>query len=388
MRTAVLGGLTTSFLLIVSGCGNGTADRGDEIGRSDARLITLRLSDLPRGFRIGDDSGCGGLDVEGASEKLADFVIAERPSGCWTEFNYVWGTAAAVPQLVETSAVIFDATKAAERGFGLRRDLLALTVGLGQIEEEGDAPGLGQRSIVFSTRNALVAGQIHRPGVGVVWRWGNLMNIVFEGGLAGEQGREVVLDLARKQQARAEHPTPISQTDTDDRDVSLDQPGLDLPVYWLGREFDPPGKLPPLELGNAVTLTPGGGPGSAIKIDYGAKGAGAGVTLDLWGPEAWKRFKGTRLGRMVWSWPCTDAKKLLLPEGRAVIYGGYAEPAREPCPSAHHDRFLAHVYLDAVVVAVNMPYCYSCARRLREGVADPYNSLGGMEAVLKDLRRR
>ena len=390
MRTTVFAAVCTPLLLIASGCGDRPADRSDNVAKSDAHLITLRLSDLPRGFRTGDDSGCGPfLGLEGATEKLAAFANAERPSTCVAELNYVWGRKAGVPQLVEASTFVFDGTKAAERGLDLRRDLLEFTLGLGEIEEHqaDDSAGVGQKSIVFSTRDALVNGLTHQPGVGVVWHSGNLLNVVFAGGLASDEGREVALGLARKQQARADRLTPISQTDTDDRDVSLDQPGLELPVYWLGREFDPPGALPALELANGVTLTPGGGPGNKVKIDYGGPGEG-GVTLDLWQPDAWKQFKGTRLGLMVWSWPCTDAKELRLPEGRAVVYAGFAEPAAKPCPTAPHDRFLAHAYFDGVVVAVNMPYCYSCVRRLREGAPDPYNSLVGMEAVVKGLRLR
>jgi hypothetical protein len=350
------------------------------VAASNANLLTLRLADLPRGFRAGDDRGCGDIGVEGASDRLASFVVDERPSGCLAQFEFVWPARPGVPALVESNAIVFEGSDGADRGLDLRDDVLDFTLGLGEVEDEGDVPGLGEEAVAFSTRNALVKGQIGQPGYGVAWRSGNALEIVFQGGLEGDTGRDVALDLARKQQERAEKPTPVTQTETDDREVALDKPGLELPVYWLGRTFDPPGGLPPLELAEAITLGPGDGPGNQVKIDYRG-----GVTLDLWTPESFKRFKGTRLGLMVWSWPCTDSQEIRLRRGHAVIYAGYSEPAREPCASRPHDRFIAYAYFDDVVVVVDMPYCYSCAAR---SPADQYNSLAGMEAIVKGLRLR
>ena len=48
------------------------------------------------------------------------------------------------------------------------------------------------------------------------------------------------------------------------------------------------------------------------------------------------------------------------------------------------DRTLAHVYLPGVVVAVDMPYCYMCAR----GPKGPYQTVAGMTAVARGLKLR
>jgi hypothetical protein len=43
------------------------------------------------------------------------------------------------------------------------------------------------------------------------------------------------------------------------------------------------------------------------------------------------------------------------------------------------------VYYPAVVIAVNMPYCYMCGGR---SPTDLFNSREGMEAVVRGLRPR
>ena len=54
------------------------------------------------------------------------------------------------------------------------------------------------------------------------------------------------------------------------------------------------------------------------------------------------------------------------------------------CPTDHpFDRFLAHVYLEDVVVAVNMAHCFACI-----GSGGPYDTLPGVEAVVRGLHLR
>jgi hypothetical protein len=380
----LVGALAAAGILFLVGCGRGSGQRSHTFTSKDANLIVLRLSDLPRGFAVGDDSGCGDFgDPEGASGRLTAFLIDERPSGCSRELNFLWPAKGGVPPLVESAAIVFDDPGATEKAVDLRRDLLDLWLGVGTVEDEGGGSDIGDASVAYSTNGALVAGKPGQPGAGVIWRSGNFVGIVFEGGIAGDDGREIAVDLARKQQKRAERRTPVKPSETNDREVSLDNPARKLPVYWLGHRLDPPGKLPVLELERG--LYPAGGPGSEVKIDYGA-GHTPGVTLDIWSPGVWQRFRRSRLGSMVWSWPCTESKELRLPEGRAMIFAGYSVRPSAPCPSGPPDRYLAHVYIDGVVVAVNMPYCYRCVARTTG--RDPYNSLAGMEAIAKGLRRR
>jgi hypothetical protein len=125
-------------------------------------------------------------------------------------------------------------------------------------------------------------------------------------------------------------PEPVPDAERG-REVALDDPSLAVPVYWR-REFEPPG-LPGLELYEGVHLAGEHGPGNEVKLDYQGEGLRFGVSIDLWQPSTWNRFKATRLGRMVRDSPCARRSDVRLRQGRATIYGGYATsgcPDREP----------------------------------------------------------
>lgn len=197
----------------------------------------------------------------------------------------------------------------------------------------------------------------------------------------------------------------------------LDDLNLGITVYWLGREFAPLGDLPPLMLWRAYGLTGhGGGPGNRAMIEYRSAEPGTAVLLQLWQLQEWQGFLQTPLGRLWWDSPCVQTKEIRVGKGRATIFLGY-EPAitppaapvaipsggerplantpqpREPLPKLEapclqgpFDRFLAHVYLGDTVVAVNAPFCLACAARGYQ--PDPYDTLEGIEAVVKALRPR
>jgi len=376
------------FLLpaLLLGCG-GSSATGAEAAALDPAELTLRLSDLSGGYQRGDDSGCG-IGGERAPARVAALVASRRPAACAAEFERLYQPAGSVtrnPPLIISVALVFAAEEGARAGFALGRELIEYLTGAVRLQKRTGAR-IGAAARVFSG-GALVRGRAGQPASFVLWRSGSVVAIVLVGGLGGEEGRQAALRLARKQQARIENPLPVSADEEDDREVALDNPAIGIDVYWLGRNFAPGGDLPALTLADTFgPITPGGGPGNVIKIDYRADEPRVlGITLDLWRPAAWKRFLGTRLGRLVWDSPCARVRTVALPKGRAVIYSGYGvEPAA--CSSAPFDRFLAHVYLAGVVVAVNMPYCYTCAPRF--GGSDPYNSAQGMEAIARALERR
>lgn len=322
--------------------------------------MMLRLSDLPAGFRYGDDRGCGPVGTtEGRNPPLDAFLVETAPEACFGDFNRAWGNE---PRSVKSAIFVFGSGDDADRAWRLRKGLLHYGGIYLTAERELED------STVFDSRGVMARG------VGETWRDGRLVVAVYEEGLAGDDGSGFVRDLADRQRHRIE--SPSDPTEEDDREVGLDDPAIEIPVYWLGREFEPDG-LPELKLYRGDNVA-GHGPGDEVKIDYETDGGG--VTLDLWRPERWKAFKATRLGKVGWSAPCARRTDLAIDGGRAEVYGGYSGA----CLGAP-DHWLAHVYYDEVVVAVNMAYCYSCGGR---PTGDPYNSREGMEAVVRGLRRR
>jgi len=202
------------------------------------------------------------------------------------------------------------------------------------------------------------------------------------------------------QQSRIERPTPVPPGVNDDREVALEDPRLGVPVYWLGRRFDPGPALPALRLETASGVY---GPEEclwmAASIDYA--GRNAGVVLELWKPRRWARFKRTRLCRAnSWSSPCARKRVVSLPRGRAELFAGHAPrerkrakpvpsapPARASvsasCPKRPPDDFVAHVYLPRVVVTINMSSCRRC-----DTEGGRYESFRALTAVVRGLRPR
>lgn len=330
----------------------------------------LRLADLPAGYTQSGDYECGPfVSTEGASPRIDEFLRETRPRGCTAEFHSAWHDR----RSVRSAVFSFGTAEDASSGWALR-DELFLRFGAVSISAEFTADGPGEEAIRFDSEG------LNAPGVGVAWRDGRVLAIVFEEGLGGEEGGEFAAELARKQDSRIHSPEPVPDSEPG-REVALDDPSIAVPVYWLGPEFEPSG-LPRLEFYEGVHLAGEHGPGNEVKLDYYGEGLRFGIGVDLWKPAMWERFKTTRLGRMVWDSPCARRSDLRVSGGRAIIYGGYGSGG---CPESEPDHWLAHVYLDGVVVAVNMPNCYACAGG---SSGDPYNSRRGIEAVVRGLRPR
>lgn len=352
-------------LLLLGGCG----EQRREVGSPEAAV--LRAADMPRGYREGDDTACGLASTEDEDSPLAALFGSGRPRACIIELERVW----APYRVVTSAAYVFRSADAAERAFSDRGPLLEYTASLSTRVER--TTQLGDEAAVVQGRG------LNDPAVATVWRSGKVVAVLAvepaDSGLAAA--------FARRQQRRIAGEAPASLT-VDTVELELDDPSLALPVYWLGRSFDPAGSLPALQLSQAVTL--GTGPGDDVKMDYAGVAGGrvVGVTLDLWRPRTWARFRRTLLGRLVWDSACAKKTVVRLPNGRAEIFAGYGtrRPLRPPCPDRPPDRVVAQVYLPGVVVAVDMPYCYGCAAP--PATRNPFETVAGMTEIARGLRLR
>lgn len=355
------------------------------------RDLPLRLSDLAPGYLVGDDSGCGlGLTGEGAPRELLR-LERHRHRGCIMEFERLWAPPDEPPgpPLVESAAFRFSREEGAAAGLASARSLVAHVIGVrrGSLRPFSLRASIGDAVAAFRTNDALVEGRPRRPGVAILWRAGRVLSLVFTAGQGRADGVQAALRLARLQHARIRSPTSLRAGDNDDREVPLANPRLGIEVHWLGRRFQPAGRLPTLVLADSFgPLGRGQGPGWLAELDYEARGRGAGVKLGLWAPSDFARFERSRLGRLVRAQRCARSEQLDLLAGRAVIYAGYSDPPRR-CRARAPDRYLAHVFLDGLVVSVNVPICLLCVDDDPAHV-DPYDSLAGMRAVVESLRPR
>jgi len=301
--------LALLLALLVAGCGGSSI--GDESDLSEPQAMMLRLGDLPAGFRYGDERGCGDLaTTDGKDPELDEFLLETRPRWCVGDFSREWG---GPPRSVEATLFLFDSDEDATRAWRFRKRLFDHFGRIYMTRERGRGD-----LIPFDSDG------LQQFGAGEAWRDGQVVVAVYEEGLSGTDGHEFASDLAAKQRQRIE--SPSSPAEEDDREIGLEDPAIEIPVYWLGREFDPP-DLPKLELYRGEHLR-GAESENDVEIEY--DGEKTSVTLELWKPEEWRRRRS--------------------------------------------DTPLAHVAYDEVVVAVRA-----------DGA---YDTREGMEAVVRGLRRR
>jgi hypothetical protein len=370
--------MRTTLLLTVVAClalgGAGPAART----AVDPHSVVLSLADVPRGYRNGDDSGCGPFVPTGESNlspALTALLLQTRPQGCVIELNRAWQDSSIGPSWIWSAAFVFADEDGARQLMASRGEAARIAT---EIRATKATP------ITLGDEAFLLEGQgLNYPAAAVIWRSGNTVAVL--GTEPGDVARTRA--LAATQQALIARPATRPAV-TEDVELELDDPSLHLPVYWLGRTFAPAG-LPQLTLRNAEHLTPTGGPGDTVRIVYTpASRSVDGVTLDLWQPAAWKRFSKTLLGRLVWDTPCATKTTVELANGRADIYAGYATATivRKPCPKAARNRLTAQVYLPGVVVVVDMPWCYMCMQPT--GRARPYETTAAMKTIVRALTLR
>jgi hypothetical protein len=347
----------------------------------DPQSFVLSLPDVPRGYRNGDDSGCGPMIPTGESHlspAMTALLLQTRPQGCVIELNRAWADTSIGPATIRSASFVFADEDGAKRLFALRMEATQLAT------EIRDATGT---SITLGDEAFLLQGRgLNLPAAAVIWRSGNVVAVL------GTEPADVTKTraLAETQQALIAQPATRTAPAVD-LELQLDDPTIDVPVYWLGSSFAPGGGLPALRLTRAehIAVHGGQGPGMTIRLGYATTAhAPAGVTIDVWQPGAWKRFAKTQLGRLVWDSPCAKKSVVKLAKGRAEIFSGYASatPLRRPCPRTPPNLVVAHVYLTGATVAVNMPFCLMCV-----GVSarpQPYGTVTAMRAIARALTPR
>lgn len=347
----------------------------------------LRLHDLPPGYQVGDDSGCGPLDpgIEGElaegrfAERYADWIFKYWPEGCELEYEQVFAVPGLgpAPPLVKAGVLNTPSEAAADSGFGLFMTLVNHYNG-GRYRKAVSIPPSGARALLFRSDNELVDGRIHKRATILFWRHGNLLATVEAAGRGPRRNDSAAMHFAQIQEERLEHPSPYTEAERDDTEVWLDDPSLKFPIYWVGRTFEPGGGFPPAELAEAYAADNVGPPGEKAFLWY------EGFNLDTWTRRSWKRFPPTVLGRLNLRRACVREREVKLEGGRAVVYAGYGRRHLKTCPQRPPDDYWAIAHLGGMVIGVNLTLCFICLER---GYG-PYNSLAGMKTILRALTVR
>ncbi|MEZ5100896.1 MAG: hypothetical protein R3C15_14070 [Thermoleophilia bacterium] len=401
MRSA-LGLALVALVALAAGCG-GSGEEEPAVAPVEPEQALLALDDVGPGYVVGDDSACGPLGLEGASDALVGLVrsLPAPPPACARVFEQRYvapeeGETATeaqedAPPLVWSVSLVLPGADEAERALALAPDLVAQLTGLALAPVE-DTVRVGDASVVLAGDDVLVAGTGGHDGRAIVWRDEEVVGAVVAAGLSPEDDETAAIALALAQRTRLAVPEP-GPTVTDDLEVPLGDPALGVDVWWLGRAVDLGTGAPELRLVQVnAPLGPGNGPGNRAQLDYGASSGAPALVLQLWQPEAWGAFQETPLGRLVVSPPCGSVGQVDV-GGRAVTL--YAAPeavgpawpdiaARGPaptCPSGEPDVFWAAVELDGVVVTLDVPLCLSCLGTRPE----PYDTREALLAAVERL---
>lgn len=360
--------------------------------------MVLRLDDLPPGFGngyLGEGRGSDGLLCEAFSDPSAQhgamvgFVRRYRPGGCIAAYDsrYEIPGEQPVAPVVFSGVLALGSATAAGDAWDLVPTMLGRAVFGGPPREVETSLRVGARTRLFHTAQAwfpyLIRGK-HEASI-LAWRSGNAIAAVVAMGGSVAVNDRVVAELAPRQQTHILEPTPYTAAERSDAEVGLDDPAIDIPVYWLGRTFRPGGGLPSNRLfasGFSEEATPethdgfAEGPYAPLNVLY------ANIRLGIWTPETWGVFTASKTSRSITAWKCTRTRTVPLAEGTATIYGGYKKNFRR-CPGEAPKAFTAWVDLGGVKVVVNAPPAPDFIETV-----NPYGSFAGMEAIVRGLRLR
>lgn len=372
-------------------------------GTARQRDLILRLSDLPLGY----------LNVELQAEheetifcsrlhhprdtppKLAKFIVRFHPKGCAGAYGrlFVVPGQPSGPVVVATGVLKMRSDKAADAAWHVVPELLGRLTRdrppreLAAPERIGSAtrlfhPGAPPRFYPFLRKVGSAASFL-------VWRSGNTLAVVMAIGESFGEVDRAAAELAHRQQVHIREPTRYTRAERFDGEVTLDDPSLETPVYWLGRNFRPGGGLPDNRLSAAFALdgSEEEEPGALLGIWYRS------IRLYTWTQMTWPQYASTPTAHAIASWHCTTQKTIELPAGYATIYGGYRKNYRR-CPDQSPQAFTAQAYVGDMVIAVNPipegppePPGFGPPMFFIE-TGNPYGSFKGMEAIVRGLRLR
>lgn len=387
---ALLGLLTALGLLQST-----IAARHKQIRQPD---LILRLHDLPPGYlnvELQEEQGerifCSRLHhPRDTPPELARFVIRFHPKGCSGAYYRLFTVPdqPAGPVLAGTGVLEMSSDKAADAAWSIVPELLGRLMHNHQPHPLAVPEKIGSVAELFHTAQPRFYPFFRRvapTAAFLVWRSGNTLAVVMAVGQSFAEDDQAAVELARRQQAHIRRPTRYTRAERFDGEVALDDPALETPAYWLGRNFRPGRELPDNRLfesyfrGAPETESKEGlieGPGAPLHIGY------ENIWLNTWTPATWSVFADSKTGKAITTWKCTRTRAISLPEGTATIFGGYDRNFAR-CPKRAPEAFTAWADIGGVKVVVNAPPAPDFIETV-----NPYGSFKGMEATVRGLRLR
>jgi hypothetical protein len=358
----------------------------------------LRLNDLPLGYQTaeleedrGDVAECEALtEPEDTPPRMLAFIRRYHPRGCIFGFQFTYAGRAGQQQPMFVGTGVLDAKSMAEAkaGLAVMPEMLGRLVGDKLPRKAAPPTQVGAQTLLFHSR-ARVAFDGSTPVSFLVWRSGSTLAAVMAAGPKVSVDDKAAATFAARQQARIANPTPLIATESYDAEVALENPALDLPVYWLGRRFQTGGGVHEASLGSSWFVPKpiperaedgiAEGPLPKLRLTYSNP---IDLRLDTWGPAEWSTFAESKTAKAIVTWKCTKTRTVEVPDGTATIYLGYDKNYAQ-CPSKPRHTATAWVKFGDDTVVVDAPSAPDFIE-----ANSPWGSFAAMEAVVKALRPR
>lgn len=362
---------------------------------SDQASQVLRLHDLPVGYlglELEEERGQAPLclaltEPEDTPPRMLRFVRRFHPEGCVAGYARIFTPPGRKPgpEFVATGVLAAHSGREASAAWAVLPEMLGRLTGDRSPREVKPPMKVGGASRSFHTRPSFY-GRGGRRASFFVWRSGTTLAAVLVLGPSFSGDDLLAAEYARLQQRHIAAPTPYINAELFDGEVPLDNPAIGLPVYWLGRNFEPGAGLPPNRLfdsGFTAKATPerheagfAEGPQPPLYIRY------ENLRLDTWSRTDWHVFAGSATGRAITGWKCTQTREISIPGGTATIFGGYKRNFQH-CPQRPPQAFTAWVRVGGAIVVVNPPFAGDSIE-----LVNPYGSFAGMEAIVRALHLR
>lgn len=375
-----------------SGPGSNNQVQGSEESASE---ILLRLHDLPLGYRISGGSPlfpaglkCNSLRPADPQPALELFLKRNAPAGCLGLYSRIYRVAGSgpAPKFVGTAAIRLTSTAAAEEGLSVA-PLLISHATADELPEEAPPPAtVGDAARLFHWRHAGIFSGEEESTSWFVWRSQSTVALTFVAGGRPRADDRIATELAAIQQRRVAAPTPYLPAEYDDRAVPLEDPGLSVPVYWLGERFTPGHDLPPLRFQDSYSSRWRKGIPRAATV-YAAhplRPRHEEVFVDIWSQRQWRRLRAGGYPLPGSLFCGATARRFKLHRGTAVIFHG-KEKLLGRCGKVETPSWTVRARIGHVIVtAETVEVCEVCAGP----GSGAYNSLAGMKAIALGLERR
>jgi hypothetical protein len=369
-------------------------------GESAAMARLLRLKDLPLGYRLlsfgpspeyrAQSFTCSAVEPANSQPGLAAFLRRYSPFGCYAIYYRSFRVPGTTPAslAVGTGTMVTGSIEGAEAGLAVAPELLSHLLGDELPEEVAPTTTIGDATRLFHWRHPALFKSKERPDSSfLVWRFGGVVATVFATGGTAAANDRTVLELAQLQQQRVESPVPFEPSELDSSEVALEDPALDIPVFWLGRRFAPGHGLQRLRLLDSASASGAGSLAPRVNlayVDHPRLTHAETVYLDFWSRSQWKRLEVKR------SKPpavpsCPTAKPLRIAREHLVIYRGFEAGFKGCGDRVRRGAYTARIYLPGVVATAETSM--TCAVCARAGTG-PYDSRAGMEAIARGLVQR